>query len=164
MLNSRVTAVFADKNSAERVVEELRRQGVRDSHLSVITGHEQAAGVAAGAGEGLLAGAGVGALFGLAAALIPGVGPFISAGFLASTLGALGGGAAAGAIVGGSAGLIAGALARAGYSKPEAEYFGTELEAGRVLLAVETGAAISDAAVAAVIKQYGGRLFQGLPA
>jgi hypothetical protein len=48
----------------------------------------------------LLAGAGVGALFGLAAALIPGAGPFIAAGTLASALGsAAAGGAVAGAIV-----------------------------------------------------------------
>ena len=55
---------------------------------------------------------GVGALFGIAAALIPGVGPFITAGtLLATTLGAVGGGAVAGAVVGGTTGLIASALA-----------------------------------------------------
>jgi hypothetical protein len=159
MLTSRITGVFPDKNSAERAVTELRNQGVSDDNISVVTKHEQATSVAAGATEGLLAGAGVGAVFGLAAALIPGVGPFITAGYLASTLGAVGGGAAAGAIVGGSAGLIAGALARAGYNNDEAEILGKEIEAGRVLVAVETGAAVSDSVIASIFAQNGGRLY-----
>jgi hypothetical protein len=104
-------------------------------------------------------GAGVGALFGLAAAAIPGVGPFVTAGFLASTLGATGGLAAAGAIVGGSTGLLAGALSKAGYAKEEAEFLSNELDAGRVLVAVDRGAPISDDAVTATFTQYGGRTY-----
>src|SRR5688500_5467044 len=102
---SRVTAVFDDRAQAERAIDELRRLGVTDAHLSFLSRHggglTTAAGDAAaedaadGAGKGALAGAGVGALFGIAAALIPGVGPFITAGALASALGAVGGGAVA---------------------------------------------------------------------
>jgi hypothetical protein len=87
----------------------LRNLGVRDAALSLVSRHEPAGGGAAeGAGKGALAGAGVGTLFGLAAAFIPGIGPFITAGALASALGVTGGAAAAGAIVGGTSGAVAG--------------------------------------------------------
>jgi len=169
---SRVTAVFDDRAQAERAIEELRRLGVTDAHLSFISRHgdglagtgttgaaaaEAAEDSAEGAGKGALAGAGVGALFGIAAALIPGVGPFITAGALASALGAVGGGAAAGAIVGGTTGAIAGALARAGYSHEEANYYGSAVESGGVLVAVETGGTWSDDQVRSILNQYGGR-------
>jgi hypothetical protein len=162
MLSSRITAVFPDKGSAERAVKDLRTQGVSDERIAVVTKHEPAAAAAASAATGLAAGAGVGALFGLAAVFIPGIGPFITAGFLASSLGAIGGGAAAGAIVGGSAGLVAGALSGAGYATKEAEFLAKELEAGNVLVAVESGAAISDAAVATTFSRYGGRTYATL--
>jgi hypothetical protein len=159
MLVYRTSAVFPDKDSAERAVKELRNRGVADSSIAIVTKHQPAAMAAQGAAEGLAVGAGVGALFGLAALAIPGVGPFITAGFLASTLGLTGGAAAAGAIVGGSAGLLAGALSKAGYAKEEAEFLSNELEAGRVLVAVDRGAPIADDAVAATFAQYGGRRY-----
>ncbi len=106
-----------------------------------------------------MAGAGVGALFGLAAALIPGVGPFITAGALASALGAAGGGAVAGAIVRGASGAIAGALSNAGYNEHEANYYGSAVESGGVFVAVDTdGSAISADQARSVLVQYGGRM------
>ena len=76
------------------------------------------------------------AAFGLAALLIPGVGPFITAGVLASALGATGGAIASGAIVGGASGALAGAFAKAGYSREEADFYGSTVERGGVLVAV----------------------------
>jgi hypothetical protein len=64
----------------------------------------------------------------LAALAIPGVGPFITAGALATALGTTGGALAAGAIVGGTSGAIAGGLSKAGYSKDEAEFYGPAVE------------------------------------
>ena len=163
---SRVTAIFDDQTQAERAVSALRRINVPDAHLSVIARrahdaeveHTHGDGAGARVGKGALAGAGIGAIFGLAAALIPGVGPFITAGALASTLGATGGAAAAGAIVGGTSGAIAGALSRAGYSREEAEYYGPAVERGAVLVAAETDQ-ISESAVRSVIAEYGGRSY-----
>lgn len=164
----RVTAVFESRERAESAVNDLRGMGVADTHLSYVSRHEQdgavdgeqsdAEGTAAGAGKGLLAGAGVGALFGLAAAFIPGVGPFITAGWLASALGAAGGGAAAGAIVGGTSGAIAGALANAGYTKEEADYYGGEVERGNVLVAVDTRSGYAADRVRDILVQHGGRM------
>jgi len=165
---SRVTALFDSQQQAEQAIAGLRQMGIADAHLSYVSKHagegavadDAGAGDAAeGAGKGLLAGAGVGALFGLAAALIPGVGPFITAGWLASSLGVAAGGAAAGAIVGGTTGAVAGALARAGYSHEEAGYYGGGIESGNVLVAVDTSAGTSEDQVRSILSQYGGRSY-----
>ena len=135
---ARVTAVFDNTSQAERAVSELRRRGIPDAQISIVSRRADDVDVTKGAaddtgsrvGKGALAGAGVGTLFGLAAALIPGVGPFITAGTLATALGATGGAAAAGAIVGGTSGALAGAFSKAGYSREEAEFYGSRVESG----------------------------------
>jgi hypothetical protein len=155
---TRITAVFDDQAQAERAVTELRNRGVTDAALSVVSRHEPAGvGAAEGAGKGALAGAGVGTLFGLAAAFIPGIGPFITAGALASALGVTGGAAAAGAIVGGTSGAVAGALSKAGFSKDEADYYGDALEQGGVLVTVDADGRLQRDEVGAVLSEYGGR-------
>ena len=109
-------------------------------------------------GKGALAGAGVGTLFGLAALVIPGVGPFITAGVLASALGATGGAVAAGAIVGGTSGALAGAFSKAGYSKEEAEYLGSTVERGGVLVAVDADD-VSAERLRSELTRLGGRTY-----
>ena len=163
---ARITAVFDDQKQAEQAIAALRRINVSDAHLSVVARRQDVAGKevkhgdSAGerVGKGALAGAGIGAIFGLAAALIPGVGPFITAGALASVLGATGGAAAAGAIVGGASGAIAGALARAGYTRDEADFYGPAVERGGVLVAAETDE-LTARDVRPILAQYGGRTF-----
>ena len=143
---ARVTAVFDDRTQAEQAIAELRRSGISDNDMSIVskrpddvdvTGKVADGKAGERIGKGALAGAGVGTLFGLAALAIPGVGPFITAGVLASALGATGGAVAAGAIVGGTSGALAGAFSKAGYSKEEAEYLGSTVERGGVLVAVD---------------------------
>ena len=168
MLN-RITAIFDSQQHAEQAVADLRTMGVNDANLSFVSRHNDGAsggghdGHSAGddAAKGLAAGAGVGALFGIAAALIPGVGPFITAGtLLTSALGAVGGGAAAGALVGGTTGAIAGALSHAGYDENEAGYYGSAVESGGVLVAVDTtGSSLSTDQVRSVLAQHGGRFY-----
>ena len=166
---ARVTAVFDDRAQAERAVNELRRLGLRDTDLSFVARTEEDA-VAAGAGresaresageraaKGAAVGAGAGLLFGLAALAIPGLGPFITAGGLASALGTTGGALASGAIVGGTSGAIAGVLTRAGYSKEESEFYGPHLERGGVLVAVETDSGFSADQAREVLAVEGGR-------
>ena len=159
MLATRLSAVFPDKDSAEAAVKQLRQLGVKNDHIAEITKTQPAAAAAGGAAGGLATGAAVGAIFGLAAAAIPGVGPFITAGWLATSLGAMGGGAAAGAIVGGTAGLLSGALVNAGYAAKEADFLSNELENGRVLVAIDRGAPVTDAVVTACFAQYGGNTY-----
>jgi len=164
---ARVTAVFDDRTQAERAITELRRRGITDAQISVVSRRAEdvdvttrAADDTTGArvGKGALAGAGVGTLFGLAAALIPGVGPFITAGALASALGATGGAAAAGAIVGGASGALAGAFSKAGYTKEEAEFYAPVVERGGVLVAVESDE-VSAERLRAELEQLGGRTY-----
>ncbi|PYE55843.1 hypothetical protein [Deinococcus yavapaiensis] len=120
--------------------------------------HDRPHDAADGAGKGLLAGAGIGALFGLAAAAIPGIGPFITAGALASTLGAAGGAVVGGALVGGAAGSLAGTLAQLGYTENEARTYGERIERGGVLVAIESGSGIADATVIDVLQRHGGHI------
>ena len=161
---ARVTAVFNDRARAERAVTELRRLGVTDTDLSFVARNEEEA-VAAGAStdtagkraaKGAAAGAGAGVLFGLAALAIPGIGPFITAGGLASALGTTGGALAAGAIVGGTSGAIAGALSKAGYSREEAEFYGPAVESGGVLVAVDTEGVVSPEQAREILARHGG--------
>ena len=166
---ARVTAIFDSQREAEQAIEALRRIQVPDAHLSAVTRrvddvevgehkHKHGDSAPARVAKGMVAGAGIGALFGLAAIAIPGVGPFITAGALASTLGATGGAAAAGAIVGGTSGAIAGALVRAGYTHDEAEYYGSAVERGGVLVAVDTED-VSEREVRSVLSEFGGRSY-----
>jgi hypothetical protein len=161
--STRITAVFPTENAAENAVRDLKAQGISEDKLGIIKHHSAGGAVAAGAAEGALAGGAVGAIFGLAAAMIPGVGPFIAGGFLAPLLGTLGSAAASGAVVGGSAGLISGALARAGYNDKESAMLAKDLEGGQTVLVIDSGAAIDDFAVANIVAQHGGRLFAATP-
>ena len=165
---SRVSALFDTRAGAEGAVTAIRAQGVSEAHFSVITRQADGTGTdgtgdhaGSDVAKGTVAGMGVGALFGIAAALIPGVGPFITAGTLLTTaLGAVGGGAVAGAVVGGTTGLIASALARAGYDEHEANYYGSAIEGGGTLVTVDTGD-LNAAAVRQILEQHGGRTALG---
>ena len=165
-MTNRMTVLFDDRAHAEAAVNELMKLGVDHSKMSIIARHDND-GMAAGAhtgdhdggdvAKGTAAGMGVGALFGIAAALIPGVGPFITAGTLLTTaLGAVGGGAVAGAVVGGTTGLIASALAKAGYDEHESKYYGEAVEGGSTLVAIDT-TGLNESAVKDVLSNYGAR-------
>jgi len=164
---ARVTAVFDDQTKAEESVSELRRLGVTDTELSFVARSEDEA-VAAGASpdtagkraaKGAAVGAGAGLLFGLAALAIPGIGPFITAGGLATALGTTGGALASGAIVGGTSGAIAGGLSRAGYTKEESEFYGPSVERGGVLVAVESEGVVSPEEALEIMERHGGQTY-----
>jgi hypothetical protein len=167
---ARVTAVFDDRTQAERAIAELRRRGISDSEMSIVSrrpddidvtgraAHDTGSDTGERVGKGALAGAGVGTLFGLAALLIPGVGPFVTAGVLASALGATGGAIASGAIVGGTSGALAGAFSKAGYSRDEAEFYGSTVERGGVLVAVDADD-VSAERLRSELTQLGGRTY-----
>ena len=167
---NRVTAVFDTHAQAEQAITALRQSGINDQQLSILTRHEghttavgsgSAAAAADDSGDratkGALAGAGVGALFGLAALAIPGVGPFVTAGWLAHALGVTGGALASGAIVGGTSGAVAGAFSKAGYDEHEANYYGSAVEQGGVVVAVDTTNYAATDQVRNLLTQFGGR-------
>ncbi|MCU0535773.1 MAG: general stress protein [Hydrococcus sp. Prado102] len=125
----RAVGTFSSKREAQAALNELRNSGFAMDKISVLAKdtdrNEQVAGIGVtdrddikdrgdteaqeGAGIGatagtVLGGAG-GLLVGLEALIIPGVGPFLAAGTIATTLAGAGIGAAAGAIVGALTGL-----------------------------------------------------------
>jgi uncharacterized membrane protein len=164
-MSKRISAIFKSHAEAERVISDLRVLGLDDRKLSLVTRHgteggaDLGAGVQESTGKGLLAGAGLGALFGLASAFIPGVGPFIAAGALATTLGTVGASTVAGAVVGGATGALSGALTKAGYPENESRFYGEEIERGGVLVSADLdGASVSESQVRAIYDQHGGRI------
>jgi hypothetical protein len=118
-----ITHVYDDYNSAENVVRELEGTGFTSDQISVVgrepAGREReegAEGAATGATLGGVAGAGAGLLASPGLIGIPGIGPLVAAGVLATTVA----GAATGAIAGG----LLGALVDYGISKEKAPVYG----------------------------------------
>ena len=144
-----ISAVFNDRLEAETAVRELRDAGADTARLSVIGRDEDRTTVSDGSGDmvdddaakdtagGALAGAGIGAILGVAALAIPGVGPLVAAGAIAST--AIPGAAAIGAGVGAVAGGLTGFLKDHGVSDDDADYYEGRINDGGVFVSVDVG-------------------------
>jgi hypothetical protein len=145
-----VVALFADQSAAERGIQALKAAGFTEAQIGVAvrdrqqqqeitegTGTKAAEGAAAGAMGGGMVGGVIGLLAGVGALVIPGVGPIIAAGTLASTLTGAGIGAAAGGLIG--------ALAGMGVPDEDAKHFERGFQEGGVLVTVDAG---EDAALA----------------
>lgn len=174
MQNNIAAAVFDSRTRAEQAVHELRDAGVPEKAISVIslhdgetretdggghTTHDHADhdNKASGAMKGLLTGGGVGAIAGLAALAIPGVGPFIAAGALAETLGAVGSAAVVSGAVGAAAGGLTGALVDYGVDREHAEHYERRIKEGAVFVGVDTRGSESDyRATRAILRAAGG--------
>jgi stress response protein YsnF len=156
-MTSTVIALYDDLHVAERVVRELRDQGIPDRDISLVA-HDAAGeygrtlgqktgttkgrkkkdeGSAAGTGAGIGAAVGGlgGLLVGLGALAIPGIGPVVAAGPLATALSGLIG-AGVGAVAGGAAGGLIGALVDMGLPEEEAERYTEGVRRGGTLVAV----------------------------
>ncbi len=135
-----VVGVFSSRDNAERAVEELRNRGW-DRDISVLA-REDRSGDDPGRGddrtrmqdqdlsEGVATGGVLGGLAGLAASAglmtIPGVGPVLAAGPIATTL--------TGVVTGG----LAGGLADYGIPEEEGRNYEQEVRRGRILAMVRT--------------------------
>jgi uncharacterized protein (TIGR02271 family) len=142
--------VFQDQERARDAIGALKDAGFSGDDISLLmpdrgqaremaeeTGTKAGEGAASGlVAGGILGGLG-GFLVGIGALAIPGVGPFIAAGALATTLG--------GAAVGAGIGAIAGALIGMGIPEDEAKYYEGEVRGGRTLLAVRAGGRVDEA-------------------
>ncbi len=133
-----ITKVFEHYDHAKQAVSDLESAGVASSAISLVankknTGNDTVAdeGTEAGAGAGLgaVAGGAVGLLTGLGLMAIPGVGPVVAAGWLAST--------ALGAAAGGATGGIVGSLISAGVPDEHAHVYSEALRRGGSLLTVK---------------------------
>lgn len=149
-----VSAVFDNQSEAERAVSDLRSAGASDSAISIIAQHDgkntATDGGGAEATTDLLGktalGAGAGTLLGIAALAIPGVGPFIAAGAIASA--AIPAAAVTGAAIGAAAGGLAGVLSNHGVDENDAGYYEDRVNSGGVFVSVDPQQAGLDAQAA----------------
>jgi hypothetical protein len=148
-----ITRLFDNYMDAEAAIARLERLGVPQSEISVIahnadrahnhriargaegktTGEAAADDAAKGAAGGGALGAAGGVLAGLGLMAIPGIGPVVAAGWLASTAV----GAVAGAAAGGAAGGLVGALTHAGVSKEHAHVYAESVRRGGTVVSVK---------------------------
>jgi hypothetical protein len=162
-----VAGTFHDRDSAERAVNALKDAGYSGDQIGVAmrdrtaqgqlvedTGTRAAAGAATGAVGGGLLGGLVGFLVGLGALAIPGIGPVVAGGALATAFGVAGGTAVAGAGIGAAAGGLVGALVGLGIPEEEARYHENRFRAGDVLVTVNAGAGRATEA-AGILERHG---------
>ena len=145
---SHYVGVFDDRNDAELAARDLREGGFKDDQIGYAwkddsgkthtEGNKSGELAASGAGTGVVLGGLIGAG---AALLIPGVGPVISGGILASALA----GGVTGAVTGAVAGGISGALLGLGIPKEEADYYDQQFRDGRTLMTVKADDRYSNA-------------------
>jgi hypothetical protein len=146
-----LTHVYSDCASAEQAVRDLKQAGLEDSHIGIVASNgdgwhkpgtdgdvdpkhdkdrdgkdDRAEGAATGGGLGAIAGGAAGVAAGLGMLAIPGIGPVVAAGWLASL--------AAGAAAGGAAGGIIGALVESGTSKENAALYAEALRRGGAIV------------------------------
>jgi hypothetical protein len=165
---STVAAVFSDRTQAERAIDALRSAGFTGDQIGVAmrdrteqgelieeTDSSAVEGAVSGAlGGGLLGGV-AGFLVGLVSALaIPGIGPIVAGGALATALGAAGGTAVAGAGIGAAAGGLVGALSGMGIPEEEARHFETGFRSGGTLVTVNAGHRAAEAL--GILERHGG--------
>jgi len=138
-----IVGIFDHRSDAESAVRELIDNGFSRNDISLIAGNasgdythtaassgEGMSSTAAGASTGAVVGGLGGLLVGLGALAIPGIGPVIAAGPLATTL--------LGAGVGAAAGGLIGALVDVGVPEEEAGYYAEGIRRGSTLVSVRT--------------------------
>lgn len=145
-----ITHVYRDYASAELAVQEAKEAGLPEGDISIVASNadgwhkpggrdidpkhdkdrdgrdDRAEGAAAGGGLGAVVGGAAGVAAGLGMLAIPGIGPVVAMGWLAS--------AAAGAVAGGATGGIIGALVESGESKENAALYAEALRRGGAIV------------------------------
>ncbi|QNM83588.1 low temperature-induced protein [Sphingomonas sabuli] len=144
MSDRTVSAVFDSSDEAQAAVSELRSAGFDEQSISIIGQHGEQVDADSdgdgldegGAVKGAIGGAVGGTLLGIAALAIPGVGPFVAAGAIASAAipGAAAIGAGAGAITGGLVGL----LSDHGVEDDDAAYYEERINDGGIFVSVDS--------------------------
>src|ERR1700712_1628019 len=147
-MTATISRLYDNYADAQKAVQGLESAGVPHSDISIVANnsdnwfggnkvdrdHDGVDDRAEGAGKGAGIGAGLGGAAGLLAGLgllaIPGLGPVVAAGWLASAaVGALGG-----AAIGGAAGGLVGALTHAGIPEEDAHVYAEGVRRGGTLV------------------------------
>jgi hypothetical protein len=132
-----VSRLYDSYSQAQRTVEALEKAGFTSSEVSLVSRYrdddtlaDEASGAATGATAGAVAGGTAGLLAALGVIAIPGIGPLVAAGVLATTL--------VGAAGGGAVGGLLGALTDYGVSEEEAHVYLEGVRRGSSLVTVRT--------------------------
>jgi uncharacterized membrane protein len=134
-----VSRLFDSYSQAQAAIEALEQAGYTSSEISLVSRYRddntlvdngEVSSTATGATTGALIGGGGGLLAALGFIAIPGIGPLVAAGVLATTLV----GAAGGTVVGG----LIGALTDAGVSEEDAHVYSEGVRRGSSLVTVTT--------------------------
>jgi len=168
-MTTNIVALYDDMSTAQQVVRALRETGIPSADISLMaldaageygqslannastTGkkskikEEDGDGAGKGAGIGAALGGLGGLLVGLGALAIPGIGPVLAAGPLATAVSALVG-AGIGAAAGGALGGIIGGLVDMGIPEEQAHYYAEGVRRGGVLVTARTNDADTDRA------------------
>jgi len=158
-----VAGVFESQGDAEKALNELKDAGFRPDQVSVVakdtresrdlvesSGMEGAetTGAATGAVLGGITGGILGWLVGIGTLAIPGIGPIVAAGALATTLG--------GAAVGATAGGLIGALVGAGVPEEDARGYEESVGRGQILLTIHATDSTQVKRARQAFEQHGG--------
>ena len=149
-LNRRAVGVFSTRSEAEHALHELNDSGFPMNKISVIAkddnqddiagvdvqdkvGNKADEGASAGALTGGVLGGATGLLVGLGALAIPGVGPIVLAGEVATAIATT----LAGGAIGAAAGSLIGALVGLGIPEERAKTYNDRVSRGHYLVMVE---------------------------
>ena len=134
-----ISRLFDSYSQAKAAVEALEQAGFTSSEVSLVSRYRddntladdaEGSGAAAGAAAGAVVGGGTGLLAALGMIAIPGIGPLVAAGVLATTL--------VGAGTGGVVGGLIGALTDYGVSEEDAHVYSEGVRRGSSLVTVRT--------------------------
>jgi len=153
-----IVGLFDSMSDAERTIRELVDNGYPREDISLVannarneravntddTASEAAEGAGAGAVGGTVLGGLAGLLIGLGILTVPGIGPVVAAGALATTLGWT----AAGAGIGAAAGTLIGGLVGAGIPDEDAQVYAEGIRRGGTLVMLTTNDDRTEQAVA----------------
>lgn len=145
-----VAALFNDRQQAENAIHDLKGSALYDAseigvamrdreeqrELAAETGTHATEGAVSGVVGGGILGGIAGWLIAVGAITIPGVGPVLAGGALASALGVTAGTAAAGAGIGAAAGGVTGALIGLGIPEKDADFYEKGFREGGVIVTV----------------------------
>jgi hypothetical protein len=165
MATKTVVALYDDFDTARDVIQELVDNGFRNDQISLVANDthgeysryldddttrtieaETDTGAGVGAGIGAVIGGLGGLVVGLGALAIPGIGPVLAAGPLATAVSALAG-AGIGAVAGGVAGGLLGALVDMGIPEEQAGYYSEGVRRGGTLVVLQSDDMMHDRAV-----------------
>ncbi|HEX6107665.1 MAG TPA: YsnF/AvaK domain-containing protein [Gemmatimonadales bacterium] len=153
-----VVGLFTERRHAEQAIRDLKAAGFSEEQIGVAMQNrdeqqnlidETGSQAAEGAAKGAVSGGIVGGLVGLLGSLlIPGVGPIVVGGVLASTVTGAGIGAATGGLIGALMGL--------GVPEEDAQHFDQGIRSGGILVTVNSDHRVAEAA--AILREHGADL------